>query len=339
MTASRAYAQAAEPGTIPSASNPVLNSSFDIWQRGTSLTTTAIDADYTADRWYSYTSGATSGRTISRQATGDTTNLPFIEYCARVQRDSGNTSTAQWQFFQPFETTNSIPFAGRTVTMSFYARRGANFSSASNVLRAILSTGTGTDQNPINGYTGGADAIDQNVTLTTTWQRFSLTGNVGSSVKEISPNFIWIPSGTAGAADFYEITGVQIDIGSVALPYRRSAATLAGELAACQRYYYLHVNDRYYTFAQGYYANASNVQFYTKFPVTMRTTPSLVMASGTNYYQSTNGSDLFNSGTISQAHTNGALIFNNSEVSGTSGQGTMIETREIAASVAFSAEL
>jgi hypothetical protein len=40
--------------------------------------------------------------------------------------------------------------------------------------------------------------------------------------------FTFVQVGTAGAADYYEITGVQIDQGSVALPFRTYAATSKG---------------------------------------------------------------------------------------------------------------
>jgi hypothetical protein len=46
---------------------------------------------YVADRWSGY--AGVAGRTVTRQVTNDTTNLPNIQYCARVQRDSGNTNT------------------------------------------------------------------------------------------------------------------------------------------------------------------------------------------------------------------------------------------------------
>lgn len=315
MPITRAYGQASQLGNTPAASNPVINGAFDIWQRGTSLTTTAIDADYTADRWYSFTYGATSGRTISRQTTGDTTNLPNIRYCARIQRDSGNTSTLAWLFFNPFETDNSVPFAGKTITLSFYARRGANFSSASNNLLVVVSTGTGTDQNPINGYTGGTDILAQNVTLTTTWQRFSLTATVGSNVTEMMTNFIWTPSGTAGAADYYEITGVQIDIGSVALPFRRNGGNIAGELQAAQRYYQRFTEDVAYTAVLLGMANSTTTCVLSAPLLTaMRTSPTFSAANV--YLYSQNNIKTVSSYTNRSSKTNVSVIANTSGLTG-----------------------
>ena len=70
--------------------NPVINGGMDNWQRSTSISVTASTTPYTADRWQ-VTNGASQALTVSRQATGDTTNLPNIQYCARVQRNSGQT--------------------------------------------------------------------------------------------------------------------------------------------------------------------------------------------------------------------------------------------------------
>jgi hypothetical protein len=217
----------------PSASNPVLNSAFQIWQRGTSVAFGAYT--YTADRWQAYNNGSVG--TASQQVTGDTTNLPNIQYCARIQRTSGSSLTNAIQFSQSFETINSIQYAGKTVTLSFYARKGANYSPTSDILHTTLYYGTGTDQRVLAGYTGGTAAINQNTTLTSTWQRFSYSGSIASTATEVGIAFNFNPTGTAGANDYYEITGVQIDIGSVALPFRTYAATIQGELAACQRYY------------------------------------------------------------------------------------------------------
>lgn len=215
--------------------NAVLNSNFSVWQRGTSIAS-GTGSPYTADRWQANKTGV-AGLTISRQATSDTTNLPNIQYCARVQRDSGVTSTAGQNLWSQFETINSIPFAGKAVTLSFYARAGANYSSASNALTASVITGTGTDQNYWSGYTGSATPITGTATLTTTWQRFTFTGTLAATATEITILFANTPVGTAGVNDYYEITGVQLELGSVANTYMPNQPTYQGELAACQRYY------------------------------------------------------------------------------------------------------
>jgi len=259
----------------PSASNPVLNSAMNVWQRGTSFSLAASTAaTYVADRWQTLTN-ANQAVTISRQATGDTTNLPNIQYNLRWQRNSGQTGTGGMGLVQSMETVNSIPFAGKTVTYSFYARKGADFSGT---ITAYLFTGTGTDQNRLNAaYTGGVTAINQTFTPTTTWQRFTYTASLGSTVTEFASYFLWEPSGTAGAADYLEITGVQLDIGNVALPYRAAGTTYQQELAACQRYYYRQGGQSSnQILASGFGFNATTTYFFLTPPATMRIEPSVL---------------------------------------------------------------
>ena len=257
----------------PSASNPVLNSAMQVWQRGTSMAGSATA--FAGDRWQAYR--AVAGSTYSRQVTGDTTNLAFIQYATRVQRDSGNTSTTGNFLIQNFESANSIPFAGKTVTLSFYARAGANYSATSAAMEYNLATGTGTDQNLITGFTGRANPILGNATLTTTWQRFTATAALSSSATQIAIAFdaTWV--GTAGANDYFEVTGVQVDIGSVALPFRTYAATIQEELAACQRYYWRSTGGSIYSPYGNGQCSSANVHAITiQYPVIMRTIPSSV---------------------------------------------------------------
>ena len=270
--------------------NPVLNSAFQIWQRGTSVATAANTSAYTADRWQVRTTNTNMANTVSRQATGDTTNLPFIQYCARVQRNSGQTGVGFLILEQGFETINSIPYAGRTVTFSFYARAGANFSAASNALSVSLVSGTGTDQNPAS-YTGAATPINSTATLTTTWQRFSFTGTIATSATEIMVQTYYTTSGTAGANDYFEVTGLQIDLGSTALPFRTYANTIPEELAACQRYYWRNTaTDTISYFGFGTANTTTHCFIQVKTPVTMRTAPSSVDYSTLQVYDSNNTS-------------------------------------------------
>ena len=264
----------------PFTRNGVLNSGFNVWQRGTSIAVAASSNPYTCDRWkMSLASGASY--TVSRQATGDTTNLPFIQYCARVQRDSGQTGVNANYFIQGIETVNSIPFAGKTVTFSFYARKGANFSAASDVLTFLVAYGTGTDQDPAGAYTGQANAINTTATLTTTWQRFTATATMPATATEIKTFFTYTPTGTASTNDYYEVTGVQLEVGNQNSPYCPAGSSYQAELAMCQRYYY-----KATLYQTGFPAGTTdnNRRQWIQFPVTMRTTPasySITVDTGT----------------------------------------------------------
>lgn len=322
----------------PVAANPVLNSAFQIAQRGTSFTVNNAQ-QYVLDRWYAYT---LNNATYSRQLTGDTTNLPFIQYCMRVARNSGATSTATILTYQSMESINSIPFAGKTVTMSFYARKGANFSQASSQLATYLISGTGTDQNYQSGYTGAAFPINaQQATLTTTWQRFSYTGTIAATATELTPYFEYVPTGTAGAADYFEITGVQIEVGSVATPFKTYAGTIQGELAACQRYYYRHIDGNNQAIGVGANYSAGEIDIFIQFPVTMRGTPSLVISNGTDFYRAywAASTDTFDAFVINLAHSRGTFIYSTTGTAVSSGMPSYVLSNNASASIAFNAEL
>jgi hypothetical protein len=309
-------------GTVQT--NPVINSAMQVWQRGTSIPLTTTT--YTADRMQGYR--AVAGSTVSRQVTGDTTNLPSIQYCARVQRDSGNTATGAIILLQSLESVNSIPFAGKTITFSFYARAGATFSSTSNQIGVVCASGTGTDQNILTGFTGQANIVNTFSTLTTTWQRFTFTGSVAATATQIGFYVTNTPVGTAGATDYFEVTGFQIDIGSVALPFRTYAGTIQGELAACQRYYAksypqgttvpTNSSDGVQRLISGSYSPAGGDIYGTiNFPVVMRSAPTVTVysySSSTASMMSNNqGTSLAaNSAVVLQVTDRQGGIYNNS---------------------------
>jgi hypothetical protein len=225
----------------------------------------------------------------------------------RFGRTAGTTNTGGRQLFQTLETADSVRFAGKTVTFSFYARAGANYSQTGNILQFSVVSGTGTDQ-IYYSFTGSASVISTtSVTLTTSWQRFTATGTVATNATQLATTFLWSPTGTAGAADFFEVTGVQLEEGSVATPYSRQNSTIQGELAACQRYYVRFGNDQNYTFI-----GAGNADSTTKgniavpLPVTMRVPPTTIDFS-TLCLQNNGGSSIIavNSLTFSPAAVNG----------------------------------
>jgi len=259
-------------GSMAAGKNAVINGGMDIWQRGTSFIGTGYN--YCADRFICFRAGFAAGMTVTRQTSAQT----GFQYAMRIARDSGNTGTGGLTVNMGLETVDSIPFAGQTVTLSYYARVGANYSGGTS-FTATLYGGTGTDQAPTNmgGWTGATALGGTTPTLTTTFQRFTTAISVGSSFTQLGISTNWTPTGTAGANDWVEITGIQIEVGSVATTFRRSGGTIQGELGACQRYYWRQtpgVAYGMYGWASPASTTACNVAI--PLPVQMRVTPTAV---------------------------------------------------------------
>jgi len=265
-----------------SISNAVINGGMDIWQRGTSPAWVANNTgNFGPDRWYGI---SPAGRTVTREPSG----LTGFRFASRWQRTSGNTDTSQIRIGQILSTDDSIPFAGKTITLSFYARKGANYSGGS--LLGNVTSGTGTDQNFIfPGFSGSVSVLSESFPLTTDWQRFTKTGTVSSSATQLVVRFeTGTLSGTAGTNDWFEITGVQLEEGTVANDFRRNADSIQGELAACQRYYYqIDGGGAFGHFSTGVFQSSTSVKFVNYHPVTMRVNPTSIPNGGT--FLATNG--------------------------------------------------
>ena len=256
--------------------NGFINGSFDFWQRGTNI---SVGYTYTADRWFAYRSGANPGATVSQQTTG----LTGFQYCARMQRNSGDTNSTFFQRIQQtFETKNSILYAGKTVTVSFYIRVGSNFSGTG--VTYNLYNGTGTDESGIDGFATGNNVVGSLAlnTLTTSWQKFSFTGIIPTNATQIGNYFAYTGtnSATAGANDYFDITGVQLEIAPQATPFSRAGGSIGGELALCQRYYWQSAGGAGVLLATGFATNSSTAGFMVPHPVTMRSYPTPVAGVG-----------------------------------------------------------
>jgi hypothetical protein len=318
--------------------NDIINGGFDIAQRGTSGTFTTTAKAFCFDRWYlNATTGASM--TYSQQAS----TVAGTRYCARVGRTAANTNTTNIALAQDIETSNSITYAGQTITISFYARAGANFSAASNALTHYVIQGTGTDQSDYSaGFTGRTVLSTGTATLTTSFQRFSYTATVAASTTELNFQTSYVPVGTAGANDYYEITGVQIELGSTATTFSRAGGTIQGELAACQRYY-VRIGDSSgasnQRLARGSANTTTGIQLTATLPVTLRTgASSTVDYANLQWYNGSAGVGAISSVTMSATSTTNPAI-----AAATTGvvAGTFYEllTTSTAGYIGFSAEL
>ena len=316
--------------------NAVINGGMDIWQRGTSFNGAGLL--YCVDRWTYWRDAYASGITASQQTTSDTTNLPFIQYCLRIQRDSGNTGTGLLYTNQPLENVNSTPYIGKTVTISAYIRKGANFSSTSGNVTFLLRSGTGTNQ-PVNNMTGAATVAATACSLTNNWVRFTATGTVSSTATQLGIELNYTPNGTAGAADYFEVTGVQLEIGSQATPFARAGGSIGGELALCQRYFQKSYPQGTAPGTNTTLAGSVSSGITTcgiggnwngiRFPVVMRTAPTVTTYSYTSSTVSTisnsAGTDQGSgSGTPAGAGDSGFLIYNGNGSTISTVNGTII---------------
>jgi hypothetical protein len=156
-------------------------------------------------------------------------------------------------------------FNGQTVTVSFWAKADA---ARTIVLQTYQEFGT-----------GGSGAVIVNSTsfsATTSWQRFSVTFAMPSvSGKTITGNssISFIMNFPLNTVQTIDITGLQIELGSVATTYQTATGTIQGELAACQRYYTrLNAGNTGIasTFGMGYAGSATVANIFVPLPVPMR---------------------------------------------------------------------
>ena len=255
--------------------NMLINSDMRVAQRGTSL---SAPQGYTLDRWKSIRFGI-GEYTVSQQAI---TDLTGFSKCARVQRNSGTTSTNEAAFNQPVEQLNSARAAGQTVTLSFWLRVGANYSGTAGSLKsgiAYTTSATDVGMNYDNFTAGGTSSLVSR-TGTTSWVYHTQSFAIPSTAKQVGVAFTttaW--SGTAGAADYYEITGVQLEAGDTATPFEHRG--FGQELALCQRYYYQDTTTDHFTRS---FSCVSLGSFYEDYPLPtiMRATPTQSVVLGTS---------------------------------------------------------
>lgn len=212
--------------------NRIVNGDFSIWQRGAggsaSLSVTQNSTKYTADRWQLMTGANQMSRVFQgfANSTGGT---------ATVQRNATDTGIGIMRFCTSLTTDMCIGMAGNTCTLSFQASAGANFSSASSVLTATIYSGTGTNKSGINGAFTGNVTHSQNFTLTTSTQYFFFSAAIASNVTQLAVEFSFTPVGTAGAADTFTLSQVQLENSPNPTPFDQKS--FSAELMDCQRFF------------------------------------------------------------------------------------------------------
>lgn len=256
--------------------NRIINGDCRVFQRGTNATTNNSTAYY-IDRMWGFSSNTAA--TFSQVSS---TGLEGFPNALRAQRDAGNAGVNGVYTGQIVESRNMQDLQGQTVTVSFYARAGANYSPTGSALSVDMRTGTVADQGVAQLLAGWTGQVSQSssVTLTTSWQRFSATFSVASNALELAVFFTAIGVGTAGAADYFDVTGIQLEVGPTATTFER--LDYGRQLIQCQRYYYrMFPGFPNAIFGSGFNSNTTVAGISGSFPVAMRTRPSALEQSGT----------------------------------------------------------
>jgi len=143
------------------------------------------------------------------------------KYGLKLQRPNGNTATGVHQVGHVIASIDCTRFQGQAVELSFWAKKGADFSASGNLLAVKIYTGTGADEGAVametDAWTGSAKPIDTTQALTTSLVQYAFTGTIGASATEIGLLLGWTPTGTAGADDSITIEGVCLKPASAGL--------------------------------------------------------------------------------------------------------------------------
>lgn len=218
----------------PNPINLLDNGAMNVFQRGASAGSITTVPKYAQDRWAGW-SGTSTIQTLSNV----TTSLPAqFTNAAQLQRTSGQTGVVLSCIVQEILTSNFTPIAGQPVTLSFWASAGANFSAASSNMTVQIQTGTTADEGlatALTGLTGSALPMNSLVPITTGWQRYAVTATIPSTAIEGVVQLCWKPVGTAGTSDLIQVTGVQLQRGTVATNFEFKP--YANELRTAQVYY------------------------------------------------------------------------------------------------------
>jgi hypothetical protein len=292
MSLTRASASVIKTEEIVGTRNRIINGAMEIDQRNAGASVT-VSADYTLDRWQAFenTTGTMTVGQSSSAPTGFKKSLLVTITSAAASLGTNISIIRQY-----IEGYNMADFDwgtvnAQTVTLSFWVRC------------SVTGTFTGAVQNGDQDYAYG---FSYNILSANTWEKktitisgapggtwgstnnrgidldFSLAGTTGLTIGS------WQPNGVGGTYYYggvgqtnlfatlnatWQITGVQLEVGSTATPFERRP--FGTELALCQRYFFRVAagEDSFTQFAMGRAFSGTAGNGVVQFPVPMRSKP------------------------------------------------------------------
>jgi hypothetical protein len=242
--------------------NLIINGAMQVSQRGASFSTQG----HTLDRWYLNLSGGSGIVTSSTFAAGSEVN--GIKNYLALDVTAGNDYLGM---VYKVEGARSLP-TGKA-TLSWWAK-GVNPAGGAFDCNIQLIP---------NGITAFNTPLSDSFYVTSTWQKYvrvvDIPSYAGMATETSDGSWTYVrfsqPAGdTSTDAWSLDITGVQLEAGSVATPFEHRS--YGEELALCQRYY------QRVTAKASFQGTRWSSEYYCSYsmPVTMRGIPSFLKSSG-----------------------------------------------------------
>jgi hypothetical protein len=335
--------------------NRIINGDMRIDQRnaGASISVSSnTGTQFAVDRFL--VQGTTSEGVFSAQQLSATPPTGFKNY-VRIQTTTASASPASGSLYVMSQIIEGFNIAdlgfgasgAATVTFSFWIR-----SSLTGTFSGSLKNGNAYNRSYPFTYSISSANTWEYKTVTVagdtsgTWQTGNLGGlivywDLGCGSSLLSTANSWQGAnynGVTGSTRLIstlnatmDITGVQLEVGSVATPFERRP--YGTELSLCQRYYWKWTGGQFNRVAFGYSDTTTNTIVMYQLPCPMRATPSMAMTNMT-----VNGTAITGSA-VQDASSN--IVFTNNTASGRTA-GTMYQIYTASGStgtVELSAEL
>ena len=304
--------------------NRIINGAMEIDQRNAGSAATVTN-DYVLDRFkiFEQTDGAISTQQVTTVPAGFKNSMKITVTTA----DSSLAANQLTSIFQPIEGLNCTDLSwgtsdAKTVTLSFWVR-----SSLTGTFGGCL----------VNGAVDRSYVFQYTVNSADTWEQKSITVAGDTSGTWLTTNGVGVYvlwslgdgtdyQGTANAwqagskrsasgnvnllgtngATFY-ITGVQLEVGSVATEFERRPYGM--ELALCQRYFQVHSDTTNIALPTAVATSGTALNLSLALPVTMRASPSLYSTlSSTGKFRANTNIDRDTNNNPSLGNASGSIV-------------------------------
>ena len=306
--------------------NLIINGAMRVAQRGTSSTTSGYGD---VDRWQHEYAGTDENPTFA-QVSLTTSDTPYTLGLTKAfkitngNQTSGLQATSQINFMQPIEAQDirnsgwNYKSSSSYITLSYWVRAsvaqeyhgfvktadGSNYvypfslgSLTADTWTKITKTIPGNSNLQINDDNGAGFQVWPVAFYGTNFTDSGVTNNAwagwSSGGRSKDQTATWFTTNDAT----FEVTGVQLELGSVATPFEHCKH--GDELRRCQRYYYRIEGNDNDTAGLGFAVSSNENYFWIELPVPMRDYPTYSgSATAARFFSGNNGQD-FNLSSLS----------------------------------------